>query len=69
MAMSLAFNFDRYLTVGEVGEIIKKRKSTVYNLLKSGELDAVKIGGGNRIPERALQKYLEACRPVRSENI
>jgi excisionase family DNA binding protein len=33
---------------------------TVYRLVKAGELGAVRVGRGYRIPEQELQRYLEA---------
>ena len=59
--MSIAFQFERFLTVDEVGEILKKRRSTVYNLLRSGEIDAIKIGGGNRVPKKRLRSTWHAA--------
>jgi excisionase family DNA binding protein len=35
---------------------------TVYRLIKSGELGAIRIGRGYRIPQRDVERYLEARR-------
>jgi excisionase family DNA binding protein len=33
-------------------------KMTVYRLVHSGELEAIRVGRSFRIPERALNRYL-----------
>ncbi|MCV2394855.1 helix-turn-helix domain-containing protein [Actinotalea sp. M2MS4P-6] len=49
----------RYLTVAEVAEIMRVSKMTVYRLTKSGELPAVRVGRSYRVPQDALDAYLE----------
>jgi len=46
------------LTVDEAKTILKVSKKTLYNLVKSGELHAVKVGRGWRILRGSIEKYL-----------
>jgi excisionase family DNA binding protein len=48
----------RFLTVAEVAAFMRVSKMTVYRLLHSGELEAIRIGRSFRIPEHAVQHYL-----------
>jgi excisionase family DNA binding protein len=44
----------RFLTVAEVAEMMRVSTMTVYRLVKSGELPAVRFGRSYRIPETAV---------------
>src|SRR3954470_4679873 len=48
----------RFLTVAEVAEIMRVSKMTVYRLVHSGELPAVRVGRSFRVPEDAVNEYL-----------
>jgi excisionase family DNA binding protein len=48
----------RFLTVAEVATIMRVSKMTVYRLVHSGELEAVRVGRSFRVPERAVNQYL-----------
>ncbi len=48
----------RFLTVAEVAAIMRVSKMTVYRLVHSGELSAVKVGKSYRVPEQAVHDYL-----------
>lgn len=50
----------RYLTVAEVAEVMRVSRMTVYRLVHGGELPAVRVGRSFRVPEDALNAYLEA---------
>lgn len=50
----------RYLTVGEVAEVMRVSKMTVYRLLHSGDLPGVRVGRSFRVPEDALTEYLRS---------
>ena len=52
----------RFLTVAEVAEIMRVSKMTVYRLVHSGELPAVRFGRSYRVPETAVTDALQ--RPV-----
>lgn len=49
-----------FLTVAEVAEIMRVSKMTVYRLLHSGELPAVRVGRSFRVNESAVNEYLES---------
>jgi excisionase family DNA binding protein len=48
----------RFLTVAEVAELMRVSKMTVYRLVHSGDLTAVRVGRSFRVPERAVHAYL-----------
>jgi excisionase family DNA binding protein len=48
----------RFLTVAEVAAIMRVSKMTVYRLVHSGELDAIRVGRSFRVPEQAVTGYL-----------
>lgn len=48
------------MTVAEVAEIMRVSKMTVYRLVHSGELPAVRVGRSFRVPEKAVNEYLDA---------
>jgi excisionase family DNA binding protein len=51
----------RFLTVAEVAAIMRVSKMTVYRLVHSGELPAVRVGRSFRVPEKAVHSYLEGA--------
>lgn len=51
----------RYLTVAEVAEVMRVSRMTVYRLVHNAELPAVRVGRSFRVPEDALNAYLEAA--------
>ena len=44
----------KFLTVAEVAEIMRVSKMTVYRLVHSGELPAVRVGRSFRVNETAV---------------
>ncbi|MGH3322157.1 MAG: helix-turn-helix domain-containing protein [Streptosporangiaceae bacterium] len=48
----------RFLTVAEVARMMRVSKMTVYRLVHSGELPAVRVGRSFRVPEQAVDDYL-----------
>ena len=48
----------RFLTVAEVAALMRVSKMTVYRLVHSGELTAVRVGRSFRVPEKAVHDYL-----------
>jgi excisionase family DNA binding protein len=44
----------RFLTVAEVAEMMRVSNMTVYRMVHSGELPAVRFGRSFRIPESAV---------------
>lgn len=49
----------RFLTVAEVAEMMRVSNMTVYRLVHSGELPAVRFGRSFRIPESAVATAIE----------
>lgn len=50
----------KFLTVAEVADIMRVSKMTVYRLVHSGELPAVRVGRSFRVNESAVSEYLES---------
>lgn len=48
----------QFLTVAEVATIMRVSKMTVYRLVHSGDLEAIRVGRSFRVPERAVNQYL-----------
>lgn len=49
----------RFLTVAEVAEMMRVSKMTVYRMVHSGELPAIRFGRSFRVPESAVQAAIE----------
>ena len=49
----------RFLTVAEVAELMRVSNMTVYRMVESGKLPAVRFGRSYRIPESALAAAIE----------
>ncbi len=49
----------RFLTIAEVASAMRVSKMTVYRLVHNGELPAVRVGRSFRVPEQAVQSYLQ----------
>jgi excisionase family DNA binding protein len=47
-----------FLTVAEVAAVMRVSKMTVYRLVHSGELPAVRVGRSFRVREDAVDEYL-----------
>ncbi|MFF1571209.1 helix-turn-helix domain-containing protein [Leifsonia sp. NPDC058292] len=50
----------RFLTVAEVADMMRVSRMTVYRLVHSGELPAIRFGRSFRVPESAVTAALEA---------
>jgi excisionase family DNA binding protein len=48
----------KFLTVAEVAAVMRVSRMTVYRLVHSGEVPAVRVGRSFRVPERAVHEYL-----------
>lgn len=48
-----------FLTVAEVATVMRVSKMTVYRLVHSGHLPAIRVGRSFRVPEKAVHDYLE----------
>ncbi|GHH56978.1 helix-turn-helix domain-containing protein [Lentzea cavernae] len=51
----------RFFRVKAVAERYDVSVHTIYRAIKSGQLDAYKIGGAIRVPEHSLIAFDEAC--------
>jgi excisionase family DNA binding protein len=51
----------RFTTVAEVASLMRVSKMTVYRLIHSGELPAVRVGRSFRVPESAVHDYLKTA--------
>lgn len=49
---------DQLLTVVEVCEAMRVSNMTVYRLIKSGELSAIRLGKAYRVRESEVERYL-----------
>jgi excisionase family DNA binding protein len=61
MSLASPFPHDRLLTVGEVATVLRVSKITVYRLVHTQELPAMRIGRSVRVPAAALRSYLEGA--------
>ncbi|MBC7441002.1 MAG: helix-turn-helix domain-containing protein [Ramlibacter sp.] len=52
----------RFLTVAEVADMMRVSKMTVYRLVHSGELPAIRFGRSFRVPQSAVAAAIE--RPI-----
>lgn len=50
----------QFLTVAEVASLMRVSKMTVYRLVHSGELPAVRVGRSFRVHAKAVHDYLQA---------
>ncbi|GAA1970194.1 MULTISPECIES: helix-turn-helix domain-containing protein [Kitasatospora] len=48
-----------FLTVAEVASVMRVSKMTVYRLVHSQELPAIRVGRSFRVPEQAVHDYLK----------
>lgn len=56
--MAESFSKARYLTVQEVADLMRVSTMTVYRLIKSGELPAVRVGRAFRMRDTDVDAYL-----------
>ncbi|WP_431709984.1 helix-turn-helix domain-containing protein [Glutamicibacter uratoxydans] len=61
MADKQNFAGARFMTVAEVAEMMRVSKMTVYRLIHAGDLPAVQFGRSYRVPENAVEAYLQAA--------
>ncbi|WP_458781096.1 helix-turn-helix domain-containing protein [Arthrobacter sp. D3-16] len=61
--MSAEQNFSnaKFLTVAEVAQVMRVSKMTVYRLVHSGDMPAVRFGRSYRVPEAAVDQYLKGA--------
>lgn len=49
---------ERLMTVSEVADLMRVSNMTVYRLIKSGQLSALRVGKNYRIREADMDRYL-----------
>jgi excisionase family DNA binding protein len=50
----------KFLTVAEVADMMRVSKMTVYRLVHSGELPAIRFGRSFRVPESAVASAIDS---------
>lgn len=58
-----------YLRPREVAKRLRVQPHTIYRLLRSGELEGVKVGGAIRIPVTALQNLPHCKEETRNDGL
>lgn len=53
----MLINGDRAFSIAETAEILKQTRQTIYSHIRSGKLEAVRVGDRNYILKSALAKY------------
>ena len=48
----------RFMTVTEVADIMRVSKMTVYRLIHSGDMPAIRVGKSFRVPEAAVARMI-----------
>ena len=48
----------QFVTVAEVAELARVSRMTVFRMVHSGELPAVRVGGSYRVPVSAVEQLL-----------
>ncbi|SEJ13114.1 helix-turn-helix domain-containing protein [Demequina mangrovi] len=48
-----------FLTVAEVADMVRVSRMTVYRWIHNGELPAVRFGRSFRVPEQAVEQFME----------
>jgi excisionase family DNA binding protein len=51
----------QFLTVAEVAAMLRVSKMTVYRLVHAGDLNAVRVGRSFRVPQHAVDVYLDGA--------
>ena len=58
MALADDATAPRFLTVAAVAEMARVSRMTVYRMVHSGELPAIRVGKSYRVPQAAVEKML-----------
>ena len=60
VTVAQSFATARFLTVQEVADLMRVSTMTVYRIIKSGELPAVRVGRSFRVSDQDVDAYLAA---------
>lgn len=55
----------QFYTVAEVAELTRVSRMTVYRMVRSGDLPAVRVGNSYRVPKLAVDEMLNVSTPDR----
>lgn len=58
-----------FLTVSEVASLLKLSESTVYTMVRAGDIPAVKLGNQWRVSETRLDEWLEQKEDIGGERL
>jgi excisionase family DNA binding protein len=58
IALAAHYTKSQFLTVGEVASALRISNMTVYRLISSGQLAAVRVGKSYRLREEDVDRYL-----------
>lgn len=63
----------RFVTVAEVADLMRVSKMTVYRMIHSGEIPAIRVGKSFRVPQQAVQQLigqnLQVWDPSRDQDV
>jgi excisionase family DNA binding protein len=57
--MTVVANEHNKLTVQEVAALFRVSYMTIYRLIQSGELRAIRVGHSFRVPREAIDEYVD----------
>ena len=60
---SIDYSKARFYTVAEVARVLRVSSMTVYRLINSGQLPAVRVGKSYRLREEDVNRYLSERLP------
>ncbi|KGF06288.1 hypothetical protein HMPREF1631_02075 [Arcanobacterium sp. S3PF19] len=56
----------QFLTVAEVAQLARVSRMTIYRMVHSGELPAVRVGSSYRVPMSAVQQLLAGSSEIQA---
>lgn len=62
-------NMEKLYTIGEVAEMLRISKPSVYRLMSSGKLKPVKIGGRTLFKESELERFVDSLELLNPEDL
>jgi excisionase family DNA binding protein len=58
IALTVHYTKSQFMTVSEVARVLRISNMTVYRLISSGQLQAVRVGKSYRLREEDVDRYL-----------
>ncbi|HWD23848.1 MAG TPA: helix-turn-helix domain-containing protein [Acidimicrobiales bacterium] len=59
IALTVHYTKSQFMTVSEVARVLRISNMTVYRLINSGQLSAVRVSKSYRLREEDVDRYLE----------